>query len=299
MTASAEADRIGVIGLGAMGLPIAARLKLTGRLVGVCDANRDAAKEVAAELAVDALPSSALAAKVDVLVTVLPTSAIVGDVLFESGGAASALRSGALVLDMTSGVPASTREFASRLAAQGVAMVDAPVSGGVARARTGDLAIIAGGREVDIARVQPILTPVGASLFHVGDVGAGHAMKALNNLVSAGGLLIAAEAVNVARQFGIDPHKAVAALNASSGMNNATQRKFEQFILSETYDSGFGLKLMVKDLTTAVELAEQMGIGTRFAEQCLAIWRDAAEQLPADADHTRIAGEWTAPPTAL
>lgn len=293
MTATARQDRIGVIGLGAMGLPIAERLKLTGQLVGVCDADTGTAGRAAAVLGVEPLDARDLAAATDVLVTVLPTSAIVTDVLFGRGDAASALAAGAMVLDMTSGVPATTRELAARLSEQGVAMVDAPVSGGVARARKGDLAIMAGGSEADIDRVRPLLAPVGPDLFHVGAVGAGHAMKALNNLVSAGGLLIAAEAINVARRFGIDPHRAVAALNASSGMNNATQRKFEQFILSETFNSGFGLQLMVKDVTTAVDLARQEGVPAQFAEECLAIWQDAAAQLPPDADHTRIAAAWT------
>lgn len=290
MTTPDRPERIGVVGVGKMGAAIATRLKLTGGLVGVCDSDPEVAARLAEELSVGAASARELAAKVDILVTVLPTSAIVAEVLFGAGAVAAALAPGALVLDMTSGVPATTRDLAVRLAGRHIAMVDAPVSGGVARGWAGELTIMAGGADDAVDRIRPVLAPVGNTFFHVGAIGAGQAMKALNNLASAGGMLIAVEAVNVARQFGIDPQRAIDALNASSGMNNATLRKFKQFILSEAYDSGFAMQLMVKDVVTAVDLAHQLGIHTPFADDCLAIWKKAAAALPADADHTLIAG---------
>ena len=156
------------------------------------------------------------------------------------------MRRGCVVIDMTSGVPAVTRSLAERLAAAGVAMIDAPVSGGVARARSGELAIMIGGSDEDVERAEPVLQAMGTSLHRCGGVGAGQATKALNNLVSAAGFLISVEALLIGQQFGLDPEALVNVLNASSGMNNTTKSKIIPFVLSRRFDSGFGLDLMVK-----------------------------------------------------
>jgi 3-hydroxyisobutyrate dehydrogenase len=144
-----------------------------------------------------------------------------------------------------------------------------------------------------------VLDLIATRVIHIGDVGAGHAMKALNNFVSAAGLTVACEAIEVGRRFGLVPEVMLEALNVSTGSNNATQTKLGQFVLSETYDSGFALQLMLKDISTAVELADEYGVSGGLAAACRQVWRAAADELPADADQTEIARTWSGPDRAI
>jgi 3-hydroxyisobutyrate dehydrogenase len=216
----------------------------------------------------------------------VPTSRQVAEAL---DAAAPALAPGMLVIDMTSGQPARTREIAAGLAAKGVAMVDCPVSGGVPRARTGELAIMAGGAEADLDRAEPVLRAMGSSIHRCGPLGAGQAMKALNNLLSAAGFLIGIEALLIGQRFGLDPATMVDVLNAGTGVNNSTQKKFKQYVLSRRFDAGFGLDLMVKDLSIALEIAHETATPTPFAALCREIWAAGASVLGPGADHTALA----------
>ena len=164
-----------------------------------------------------------------------------------------------------------------------------PVSGGVPRARSGELAIMFGGPAATLARVRGALEAMGRSIMPTGDVGSAHAMKALNNLVSAGGFLIGVEAMLIGQQFGLDPDVIVDVLNASTGMNNSTQKKFKQFVLSRKFDSGFGLDLMVKDLGIALDIGANTGTPTPFASLCRDLWASAAKVLGNGQDHTAVA----------
>jgi 3-hydroxyisobutyrate dehydrogenase len=168
-------------------------------------------------------------------------------------------------------------------------MIDAPVSGGVARARTGELAIMLGGAPGDVARAEAVLRAMGTTLTHVGGVGAGQAMKALNNLVSAAGFLIGVEAMLIGQRFGLDPAQMVDVLNASTGMNNSTQKKFRQFVLSRRFDAGFGLDLMAKDLGVALEVAHGTATPAPFAALCRELWASGAAMLGPGQDHTAMA----------
>ena len=286
-----NAERIGFVGIGNMGWPMAARLVAGGHSVQVHDISAERVAKFATECGGRAATSlGELAATSDIVITILPTSGQVEAVLFGPGDAlAPRLKPGTIVIDMTSGQPARTIAFGERLLAMGVAMIDAPVSGGVVRAETGELAIMVGGDAVTVERCRPLLERMGTTILRTGSLGSGQAMKALNNLVSAGGFLIAAEALSIGRQFGLDPATMVDILNASSGSNNSTQKKFKQFVLSEKYDSGFALALMAKDLGIALELARQGGVDTPFAAQCREIWAEASAALGTKADHTEIA----------
>src|SRR5436309_8688541 len=153
-------------------------------------------------------------------------------------------------------------------------MLDAPVSGGVRKAADATLSIMVGGDAQSIARSRPILEAMGRQIFLTGPLGSGHAMKALNNYVSAAGLVAAAEGVLAAQRFGLDPGNVVDILKASTGMNNSTLNKFHQFILSRKFDSGCWLYLMVKDLKTALEIARSTGKPDPLAEACLEGWID-------------------------
>ena len=190
---------------------------------------------------------------------------------------------------MSSSAPVGTRALGTDLAARGIALVDAPVSGGVKRAIDGTLAIMVGGEAADIERARPLLAAMGRDIFPTGALGSGHAMKALNNYVSAAGLAAAAEAVLVGERFGLDPGVMVDILNASTGRNNATENKLKQFILSRRYGAGFSLGLMAKDLRTALETAEATATPAPLAAACIAMWNAAEARLGGAADHTEIA----------
>jgi len=282
--------RIGFIGLGAMGEPMAARLATAGFPLAVHDADAARTARVARSLGVAAAASPRDAASAcDILVTMLPSSAIVEKVLEGPDGALAGLVSGALIVDMSSGVPDVTRSLAERIAAQGVAMIDAPVSGGVSRAKTGELAIMAGGDAAAIDRAEPALAAMGSSVIRTGGIGSAHAMKALNNLVSAGGFLIGIEALLIGQRFGLDPALMVDVLNVSTGMNNSTQKKFKQYVLSRKFDAGFGLDLMVKDLGIALGVANATATPAPFSGLCKDIWAGAQKVLGPGQDHTAVA----------
>jgi 3-hydroxyisobutyrate dehydrogenase len=282
-------SRIGFIGLGRMGAPMAARLADAGHALTVLDASEDAVTGFLADHAGQRAASPRkLAAASEVVITMLPTSAIVADVLRGPDGVLAGLRPGALVVEMSSGVPAATQALAGEVAQAGGALIDAPVSGGVARALTGELAIMVGGAPADVARATPILQAMGTSILPTGAVGTAHAMKALNNLVSAAGFLVSVEALLIGKRFGLDPEVMVDVLNASTGMNNSTQKKLKPFVLSRAFNSGFGLDLMVKDLTIAQGIARDGGVSAPLAALTRELWA-AALAMNLGPDHTDAA----------
>jgi 3-hydroxyisobutyrate dehydrogenase len=279
---------VGFIGIGAMGGPMAACLRKHGFSVSVFDARAGVAEAFAAEHGATAATSlGALASCADVVITMLPTSQDVAQVL--EAGVLTALAPGAVVVEMSSGVPAETQRLAELVAKAGGTLVDAPVSGGVARAVTGELAIMTGGDATALARVRPALEAMGTTIMHCGGIGAGQAMKALNNLVSAGGYLIGIEALLIGQRFGLDPGTMVDVLNVSSGMNNSTKGKFRQQVLSRRFASGFGLDLMVKDLTIALGLSRDTATPAPFAALCREMWASSQRVLGPGQDHTALA----------
>ena len=278
---------IGFIGIGNMGWPMAANLVRAGHQVTVSDAVPGRADKFAAEVGGIAADGPAAAARgAEFIITNLPTSKQVGEV---AALIAPELAAGSVLIDMTSGAPGRTREIAAALAPRDVAVVDCPVSGGVPRAKTGELAIMAGGETAVLDRVEPVLRAMGTSIHRCGGVGAGQAMKALNNLVSAGGFLIGIEALLIGQRFGLDPALMVDVLNASTGMTNSSQKKFKQFVLSRRFDSGFGLDLMVKDLTIALEIGRETTTPTPFSALCRELSASAAALLGPGQDHTALA----------
>jgi 3-hydroxyisobutyrate dehydrogenase len=259
-------EKVAFIGIGNMGWPMAARLVAAAFNVAVCDAVPGRAEKFAAEIGGTATPDAACAAAdADAVITILPTSKHFADVIEQIR---PQLKRGGLVIEMSSGIPSITKRLAAELAGDGVAMIDAPVSGGVSRAKAGELAIMTGGEAAALQRAAPLLKAMGTTVTEVGSIGAGQAMKALNNLVSAGGFLIGVEALLIGQAFGLVPEKMVDVLNASTGMNNSTQKKYRQFVLSRAFNSNFGLDLMAKDLGIALEVGRDGGVATPFA----ALW---------------------------
>lgn len=269
---------VGFVGLGNMGLPMAGHLVDEGYEVLGYDVAPEARGRFAS--AVDDLVAVAAA---PVVILMLPNSDIVELVL-----RGVELGEGTVVVDMSSSEPLRTRALAATLAERGVVLVDAPVSGGVGRARTGKLTIMAGGDPDVLAGLAGVFAPLG-TVVRAGGVGAGHAIKALNNLLSATHLLATAEAMVVGERFGLDPEVMLSIINTSSGRSGSTEHKWPSFVLTEKFDSGFGLRLMLKDMRIAVDLAERVGAPERLASGAAALWAEAANALPESADHTEIA----------
>ncbi|MBI4194763.1 MAG: NAD(P)-dependent oxidoreductase [Betaproteobacteria bacterium] len=277
-----------------MGTPMAANLARAGCRLVIYDADPDRAAAFASTHEVEIAPDLAsLGNQCGTVITMLPDGNIVRRVICGEGDGftncvAPGLAAGSVVIDMSSSSPVGTRTLGKLLTARGIKLIDAPVSGGVKRAVTAELAIMVGGDGEVLEACRPILAKMGNQIFHAGPLGAGHAIKALNNYVSAAGLVAACEAVIVGKRFGLDPDVVVDILNASSGMNNTTKVKVKQFMLSGAFNAGFSTGLMAKDLRTALEVAEAMGGPSRLAEHCVEIWNDAERTLGAGADHTAM-----------
>jgi 3-hydroxyisobutyrate dehydrogenase len=286
--------KIGFIGLGNMGQPMAARLLEAGFALTVLDADEKAQQAFVSQYGgTPASSLSELGANCDVVITMLPDGHAVRRVVLgeEEDGydrLFGSMRQGSILIDMSSSSPTGTQALGKILAQHGLFMLDAPVSGGVLRAENGTLAIMVGGDTAVLKRCRPLFEAMGKRLFETGALGSGHAMKALNNLVSAAGLIAAAEALLIGHRFGLEPTVMIDILNASTGRNNSTENKFKQFILSRTFDSGFSLDLMVKDLTTAVDLARETKTPAVFSATCRELWAAALSKLENEADHTAV-----------
>ncbi|GAA3696467.1 hypothetical protein GCM10023081_36930 [Arthrobacter ginkgonis] len=285
----AEPKSILFIGLGAMGEPMAANLSKGGAQLSVYDLSEDRRAEVAENLGAVAVPDPVVAAaEQDAVVLMLPSSAVVESLLLEQGLLES-LKPGSLVIDMSSSHPDSTRKLAEIAAAQGIRFIDAPVSGGRAKAITGELAIMAGGQDNDFAAALPVLKLLGSKIFHAGGHGAGHAMKALNNLLSATGLAAAAEVMAAGAKYGLRPETMLDILNNSTGSNQATQVKFAKFILSRAFNSGFAMDLMVKDLGIAAEILPENHGEPSIVRSTVQLWQEARRELDDRMlDHTAV-----------
>ena len=281
-------ERIGFIGLGNMGAPMARRLVDAGYELVVTDAVPEAVERFAAGSKCERAASpESIGERCRVVITMLPNGQIVREVLLGANGLAPRLAPGSVAIDMSSSSPIGTRELSADLATIGIALVDAPVSGGVKKAADGMLAIMVGGEAEPVTRARPILEAMG-KVFATGPSGSGHAMKALNNFLSAANLAIAAEAVIAGQRFGLDPATMISILNASTGRNTGTDSKFPNNVLPRTFNSGFALGLMAKDLRLALEVARSSGAPAGLLEKTAQMWAAAEQQLGGKADNTEV-----------
>jgi 3-hydroxyisobutyrate dehydrogenase len=282
---------IAFLGLGMMGRPMAARLAGAGFKLRVFDVSQKAVSDFvgAHPTALATASAKAAAEGADALITMLPDGKIVRQALIEGRDAAcESLAAGALVLDMSSSNPVDTQKLAHDLAASGVALLDAPVSGGVKRAVDGSLAIMVGGSVADLERARPLLGAMGKTITLCGPAGAGHALKALNNFLSASGLVAMCEALVVGEAFGLDPGTMVDVFNSSTGKSNATEVKGRQFVVSRSFASGFSTRLMAKDLRTAGDVAQHLKLNMPMLQQAMGYWTAADGKLGTGSDHTEI-----------
>jgi 3-hydroxyisobutyrate dehydrogenase len=221
----------------------------------------------------------------------LPDSSIIDGVIWGKvgqEGISAHLKKGSFLVDMSSASPVSSRDNSQKLNEVGINYVDAPVSGGVKKAVDGTLSIIVGGSKEDFEKTHPLLEFMGKSITHVGSAGAAHAVKALNNYISAAGLIAVSESLIAAEKFGLDTHVVNKVFNTSTGKNNTTENKVENFMLSGAFNSGFSLALMSKDVQIALKFIKDMGCYSNLAQQCVKTSEEANQSLGKGADHTAV-----------
>ena len=285
---------IAFLGLGAIGRPMARRL--AERFSGVTVWNRTAATatQFAAEATATAAPTAADAARAaTVVITCFPASGDVESVL--DGGLEEALRPGTVLIDCTSGDPATSRSIAARLAVRGVAFLDAPVSGGTTGAENGTLTVMCGGSAEVLAQVRPVLEAFGAKIVHCGDVGAGHALKAVNNALLAVHILSTAEGLAALVRAGVRSDVALDVINASSGRSNASMNLFPDRVLTRAFPRTFRLALLDKDAGIAAGVARAQGVPAPLLQLAAALMSAAHNELGEEADHVeavRMVERW-------
>jgi 3-hydroxyisobutyrate dehydrogenase len=287
-----------------MGMPMARHLAAAGYEVIGFDASAAVMRAIADAAAdgpsavgglgesrtgrITAAPTLTAVGEAAAVILMLPDSDAVEQVLLGDGLLAS-LAPDTMIIDMSSSDPTRTRLLAAQATERGLTLIDAPVSGGVSGALARKLTIMVGGPEQAFAAARPLLSAIGSRVMRAGDVGAGHAIKALNNLMSAAHLIVSSEALVAGRRFGLDPAIMLEIINGSSGRSGSTENKWPNYVLTERYDAGFSIRLMVKDMKLALSIEHATGTPATVSEAALAAWEAAAAHLPPTADHTEIA----------
>ena len=286
--------RVGFIGIGNMGWPMAGHIAKAGHEVVVFDLDAARAAEFAKEHNAKAGSLAEVAAS-EVVITMLPTSKHVREALTEADGGAflKALKPGTVIVDMSSSEPGDTQSLGPVIAKTGAVLLDGPVSGAVPRAITGDLAIMIGGDDkAAIEMAKPILSCMGKKLFETGPLGSGHAMKALNNYVGAAGLAAAAEALSIGKRFGLDPSTMVDILNVSTGQNFATEVVLPTHVLTKKFAGGFAVGLMAKDVGIAAAMAKSLNLDTPVVQMVSQRWNMASDKIGPAKDASEAVLAW-------
>jgi 3-hydroxyisobutyrate dehydrogenase len=277
-----QTERLGFIGLGVMGLPMAQHLAAAGYAVTAHDIDsRTTAKLKGRHPAVSVVDSpKAVAAVSDIVVTMLPSGREVSETATGANGLLEGFAPGSLLLDTSSSEPWYTKQVATRLKQAGISMVDAPVSGAEAGAIGADLVFMVGGDPAAVERVRPLLEVLGNKMFHLGPTGAGHTMKSINNLITAATFLATAEGLIMGSGSGLDPAVMNEVLNVSTGMSWISKNHIPQRILSRRFDDPFKLDLMVKDINIALKVALDLGLHPGLSEATQTLWKDIQATIP-------------------
>lgn len=287
-----KALKLGFVGLGVMGTPMATHLARAGHSMTLCDVNHESARQLAAELggaAVAVKTAREVAERSDIVITMLPNGEVVQQVVFADDGLLAGWRAGCLLLDTSSSQPWLTEETAKKLAAKGIAMVDAPVSGAQWGAQEAKLVFMCGGTPADIERVRPLLDRMGTSVFHLGPLGCGHAMKCINNLITAITFSATSEGLVIGKRYGLDPAEMVKVLNVSTGGSWISQTHIEKRILSRAFDDPFKLELMLKDMNIANALARETGTSAPLSALGQQLWTAASRAAGPGASVSELA----------
>jgi 3-hydroxyisobutyrate dehydrogenase len=275
-----------------MGAPMAACVARAGHALTVHDNVRERALRAGTDLGCRVADGLDGLAASDFVVTMLPTGQIVRD-LYLHEGLAQRLRPGAIAIEMSSSDPMGTRELGAALSTFGIALIDAPVSGGVPRAIQGTLTIMLGGDDpVAIDRARPLLRAMGDRLFDTGGLGSGHAMKALNNFVAAAGFAACAEALLAGQRFGLDPARMIEILNVSTGRSFHTDLVLREHVVEGKFATGFQLGLLAKDVRIAADLAHKLRLDSPLARLVSERFETACDALGFTRDHTEAIKAW-------
>lgn len=289
--------KVGFIGIGNMGNPMAGHLVKKGFDVTVFDIRPDVAKAFVAQHGGRAAATLVDAAHgMDAVITMLPDDKVVRKVVLGEGSencVAAGLAQGAVVIDMSTCNPTATRVLAEALKPRGIGVVDAPVMGGVIFAKDATLDIMVGGEPALVERVKPVLQAIGRNIIPCGDIGTAHAMKALANYINACALINAIEAMTIGKRFGLDAKlMAEALIPMCSGRNHPIGKKVIPHILTRQYATGMAMGFIAKDVKIAVETARSIGAFAPLGEKVSELWSAAVEKLGYDLDQTQIARYW-------
>lgn len=268
--------RVGFVGLGTMGAPMARNLINAGHELTVHNRTRSREEPLASLGASRAATAAEAARDADVVITMVADTPDVEHVLFGDGGVASSARERTIVVDMSTISPEATRAFGERLAAKGVRLVDAPVSGGSEGAEKGTLTIMCGGEAADVEFVRPVLEAMGAKITHVGPLGSGQLTKAVNQVIIAGYFQALAEGMVLALSSGLDTDRVLEAISAGMCRSAVLDMRAGNMI-NDTYPLGFKLSLHLKDLGIALDAARRAGAELPLAEMV----RDIEQRLVA------------------
>jgi 3-hydroxyisobutyrate dehydrogenase len=277
--------QVGFLGLGAIGAPMAAHLAKRESLTVWNRTGARATEFAALHGARAAATPREAALGAEVVITCLPTSREVEALLEGPDGLEAGLQRGALLIDCTSGDPGTSRRIAQRLAGKGVAFADAPVSGGVSGAEAGTLTVMVGGDEETVARARPVLSRFGKRIEHLGPVGAGHAMKAVNNALLAVNLIAVGEGLAALVKAGVPARTAVGVLNASSGRSFVSEALVPERVLSGRWPRTFRLALLDKDVGIARTFLHEAGVEGPLLELAGQLLSQARAELGEEADH--------------
>lgn len=278
---------LGFIGVGIMGKPMAGHLVKAGHKVLVYDVNAAAVQELAAKGAVACKSSKEVAEKTGIIIIMVPDTPDVEAVLFGKGGLAEGLKAGSIVVDMSSISPIATKEFAKRLAAMGVQMLDAPVSGGQVGAENAALSIMVGGDPGVFEKIKPYFELMGKNIVHIGGNGDGQTCKVANQIVVALTIEAVAEALLFASKAGADPVKVRAALLGGFAQSRILDLHGERMI-KRTFNPGFRIRLHQKDLNLALQAARSMGMSLPNTATAQELFNAVAAQGGIDLDHSAL-----------
>ena len=284
------AETIGFIGLGNMGRPMALRLLAAGHALVVHDAEPSALVPLVEAGALASHSVLEVASLAETVFLSLPTPTVVEAVATRPGGLADLAGAGALrrIVDLSTTGRRAAERLAASFADRGVEWLDSPVSGGVAGARAGTVAVMFSGPRASFDALEPMLRAIGRPFYVGATPGLGQTMKLANNLLSATALALTSEAMVMGVKAGIAPRTMVDVINAGSGRNTATEQKFPDAILTGRFDNGFSTGLMHKDVALFVEEAEAMGLSLDGARTVLSLWQRALEALGSEADFTEV-----------
>ncbi|HEX6314766.1 MAG TPA: NAD(P)-dependent oxidoreductase [Gemmatimonadaceae bacterium] len=287
---------VAFLGLGAIGAPMARHLAPRYTL-SVWNRTSAKATEFAREVGCQAASTPAEAVRgASVVITCLPTSREVESLLDGSEGMLGALERGATLVDCTSGDPATSRRIAARLVERGVGFVDAPVSGGVSGAMKGILTIMCGGDESSMARARPVLEAFGEKIVLCGPVGAGHAVKAVNQAMLGVHIWALSEGLVSLQKAGVSIDTALDVINASSGRSNTSMNLFPERVVTRAFPRTFRLALMDKDVRIAADFAREHGVSSPLLQLASELLREARRVLGEEADHVetvKVLEEWS------